>query len=90
MSVAELHATMAQQPVAAPSESSDDPPVVPLNLPVDGTAPVFAGEPTDPPSPGQREPIVRASTPAGDAGPAQSRYGTPRLSVSVADGVDRP
>eukprot|EP00969_Alexandrium_andersonii_P004311 186581-Alexandrium_andersonii.AAC.1 len=39
MSVAELRAAVAQQPVAALSESSGDPPVVPLNLPVDGAVP---------------------------------------------------
>eukprot|EP00969_Alexandrium_andersonii_P165999 7334940-Alexandrium_andersonii.AAC.1 len=61
---------MAQQSAAAPSESSDEPPAAPLKLPVNGTAPVFAGEPADPPCPAQHEPIDRTSTPAGEAGPA--------------------
>eukprot|EP00969_Alexandrium_andersonii_P285890 12639833-Alexandrium_andersonii.AAC.1 len=65
---------MEQQPAVAPSDSSDDPPVVPLNLPAE---PVFTGASVD-----------RPSTPACETGPSQSRYGTPRSTASGGDGGD--
>eukprot|EP00969_Alexandrium_andersonii_P081099 3575968-Alexandrium_andersonii.AAC.1 len=68
---------MEQQPPVRASDSSDDPLVVPLNLPVDGTAPVFAGPPAGSANPWRNEFYDRTSTPAGEAGPVQSRYGPP-------------
>eukprot|EP00969_Alexandrium_andersonii_P010728 467330-Alexandrium_andersonii.AAC.1 len=69
-------ALAANRPVSgAHSDSSDDPPVAPLNLPTDGTAPVFTGEPTDQSSPPQ---VDQPGSPAEEAGQSQSKYGTPR------------
>eukprot|EP00969_Alexandrium_andersonii_P340729 15060324-Alexandrium_andersonii.AAC.1 len=61
---------------AAPSDSSDDPPVVPLNLPADGTTPAHTG-PAAAPVCLPQEVTDRPGTPAGETGPPQSRYSTP-------------
>eukprot|EP00969_Alexandrium_andersonii_P072654 3206325-Alexandrium_andersonii.AAC.1 len=52
---------MEQQPPVGASDSSDDPPVVPLNLPVDGSMPVFTGESTKPANPWRSEFFDRTS-----------------------------
>eukprot|EP00969_Alexandrium_andersonii_P310591 13724665-Alexandrium_andersonii.AAC.1 len=61
---------MEQQPPVGASDSSDDPPVAPLNLPVNGPTPVFTGESTEPANPWRSEFFDRASGPVGEAGPA--------------------
>eukprot|EP00969_Alexandrium_andersonii_P057253 2524706-Alexandrium_andersonii.AAC.1 len=60
---------MEQQPPVGASDSSDDPPVVPLNLPVDGSMPVFMGGPNEPVNPWRAEFFDRTSGPVGEAGP---------------------
>eukprot|EP00969_Alexandrium_andersonii_P011204 486764-Alexandrium_andersonii.AAC.1 len=75
---------MAQQ---APTDPQDRP----LDwFPAAGSPRFFMGGEEPSSNPSRSSFFDRTSVPATEAGPAPSRWGTPRSSASLGDGTDRP